>query len=212
MCIRDRFDTAFVDGRVLIAALLILPAFTVAHVQRAQTAQTFRAALVLACLVNAGFAIFVQLSYRADYRALIAAFEHIPPGSRLLPAGLGKEEDPPSNLLAYPMYHAATLAVHTRDAFVPTLFTSPGKQPLRPHPSVQHLKLLEGAAIPWNLLQAYASGAVPPDDLGYVRNWTRDFDYLLLVNPKGETLHSPLLEPVASGSRFGLYRIRAEGR
>jgi len=206
------FDTAFVDGRVLIAALLILPAFTVAHVQCAQTARTFRAALVLACLVNAGFAIFVQLSYRADYRALIAAFEHIPPGSRLLPAGLGKEEDPPSNLLDYPMYHAATLAVHTRDAFVPTLFTSPGKQPLRPHPSVQHLKLLEGAAIPWNLLQAYASGVIPPDDLGYVRNWTRDFDYLLLVNPKGETLHSPLLEPVASGSRFGLYRIRAEGR
>jgi hypothetical protein len=206
------FDTAFVDGRVLIAALLILPGFAVAHVTRAQTARTFRAALILACLINAGFAIFVQLSYRADYRALIAAFERIPPGSRLLPSGLGREEDPPSDLLDYPMYHAATLAVHTRDAFVPTLFTSPGKQPLRPHPSVEHLKLLEGAAIPWSLLQAYAVGVVPPEDLSYVRNWTRDFDYLLLINPKGEALRSPLLELVVSGSRFGLYRIRAEGR
>lgn len=109
------------------------------------------------------------------------------------------------------MYHAATLAVHRRDAFVPTLFTSPGKQPLRPHPSVQHLKLLEGAAIPWSLLQAYANGVTPPEEPAYVRNWTRDFDYLLLINPKGEALRTPLLEPVASSSRFALYRIRPNG-
>ncbi len=206
------FDTAFVDGRILVAALLILPAFAAAHFPRAQTARIFGAVLVLACLANAGFAIVVQLGYRAEYRALIAAIERIPSGSRLLPAGLGAEEDPPADLLDYPMYHAATLAVHTRDAFVPTLFTSPGKQPLRPHPSVQHLKLLEGAAIPWDLLQAYAGGAVPPDDLGYVRNWTRDFDYLLLVNPRGGALRSPLLEPVASGARFALYRVGPEAR
>lgn len=205
------FDTAFVDGRVLLATLLILPAFSAARFPRERIAEIFRTTLVLACLINASFAIFVQLSYRSEYQGLTAAFELMPSGSRLLPAGLGQEEDPPSDLLDYPMYHAATLAVHTRDAFVPTLFTSPGKQPLRPHPSAQHLKLLEGAAIPWSLLQAYANGTAPPEELAYVRNWTRDFNYLLLINPKGEALRTPLLEPVASSSRFILYRIRPVG-
>lgn len=202
------FDTAFVDGRALIAAILILPAFTRGTLPRG-LARAFGALFVVCALANVGFAAFVQSSYRVEYRALLSVLESMPRGSRLLPADRREAEDPPTRLADYPMYHAATLAVHSRDAFVPTLFTSPGKQPLRAHASVQDIKLLEGGPIPWTLLQSYSDGVVPPPELAYVRNWTRDFDYVLLIHPDGQAPASPLLEFVANGGRFVLYRIRS---
>ena len=201
-------DTAFVDGRVLIAAILILPAFVAGRIGSERLRRTAYGILIAACLLNIAVSTWVQASYRPEYRALLAAFEIMPRGAKLLAAARGDVEDPPNDLLGYPMYHAATLAAHTRDAFVPTVFTAPGKQPLRANAAVRHLTVIEAGPIPLRLLDAYAAGEEPPPEIAYVANWTRDFDYLLLLAPGTEPPRRPQLEPIAAGGRFVLYRIR----
>jgi hypothetical protein len=202
------FDTGFVDGRVLIFAILVLPAYSMVAMRDARWRRFAVALLCAGCLVSAGTAAWVQAEYRTEYRALLTAFDAMPRGAKLLPADRGEADDPPSNLVEYPMYHAATLAVHTRDAFVPTLFASPGKQPLRITPTFRDLAVLEGGPIPWRFLADALAGTPPPPALVYVRDWPHSFDYLLLLHPDGPALRPDLLEPVAAGRRFALYRIK----
>ena len=80
-----------------------------------------------------------------------------------------------------PIYrHTATTIVMSRQAFVPTIFTAAGKQPLRVLP-------------PWTQLSVPEGGLPSVDDLDdprvgtrseypYLEDWRRRFDYLLLVN------------------------------
>jgi hypothetical protein len=205
------FDTGYVDGRVLLAAILILPAFARFDLPGGWKRAMLGLAVAL-CLANAALAAYAQSIYRSEYKALLSAFEAMPRGARLLPAESGNGDGTPANLLDFPRIHAATLAVHSRDAFVPTLFAFPGKQPLLAKPSVQHIKLLEGGPIPWRILEIYASGHAPPEPVPYVADWTRDFDYLLLIDPPAIGPRLDILEPVASGPHFGLYRIRTRRR
>lgn len=202
------FDTAFVDGRVLLAAILIMPAFISVQMQDGVLRRTLIAILGATALLNLAFTAWVQADYRADYRALVASFDLMPRASRLLIAETGDADDPPMDLLHYPMHHAGTLAVHFRDAFVPTLFTYPGKQPIRPRPDVEPITLLEGGPIPMTLLEGYARGDVPEPRLAYVKSWTRDFDHLLLLRPGDVDPMPDRLERVASSRRFTLFRLR----
>lgn len=206
------FDTGFVDGRAIIAVLLILPAFTVARWPDAGSRQLVWAAAISACLVNVAYVGWVQWTYQSEYRQLMAALDLMPRGKRLIAADLLEQNDPPYVLLDYPMHHAATFAVYRRDAFVPTLFTYPGKQPLRPAATVQHLAIPEGAPIAWRLLQSYAAGAQPVQHLRYAGTWWLDFDYLLMLHAEGLDPSPDLLEKIASGQRFVLYRIRTRNQ
>ncbi|MER9297424.1 glucosyltransferase domain-containing protein [Mesorhizobium sp. M0621] len=201
-------DTAFVDGRVLLALVLILPAFTTIERLEGLRRSIFVALLVGVALANSGVTIWAQLSYRSEYGALMTAFDGIAPGSRILTGLDGYPENPPSDLLLYPMYNAATLAVVTRDALVPTLFTYPGKQPLRPRPEIASLTVPQGEPIPMSELDAYAAGASPPVIAAYAGHWTRDFDYLLLIEPEGTSSRRGNLDLIATGDRFEFYRIR----
>ena len=133
-------------------------------------------------------------------------------GSRLLIAAGDEADDPPADLLRYPVYHLGTLAAQTRDAFVPTLFTHPGKQPIRPRADLAHLAPIEGGPYPMALLEAHAAGVPPEPRHRYVANWTRDFDHLLVVHPIARDTLPEVLEKIASGERFALYRIRTRQR
>ncbi|AMX94442.1 hypothetical protein EOA22_09615 [Mesorhizobium sp. M7A.F.Ca.US.014.04.1.1] len=201
-------DTAFVDGRVLLALVLILPAFVT--IKRPQGSRgTLLVALAFgAGLANSGIAIWAQLSCRGEYRALMTAFDAIPMGSRILTGQNGLPDDPPTNLLLYPMYNAAALAVVTRNALMPTLFTYPGKQPVRPRPEVANLTVPQGGPIPMSELEAYAAGALPPVEAAYAAHWTRDFDYLLVIAPERSPPRHGNLELIAEGKQFKFYRIR----
>ena len=193
---------------MLLAAILIMPAFISVEMQNGVLRRTLIAILGATALLNLAFTAWVQADYRADYRALVASFDLMPRASRLLIAETGDADDPPMDLLHYPMHHAGTLAVHFRDAFVPTLFTNPGKQPIRPRPDVEPITLLEGGPIPMTLLEGYARGDVPEPRLAYVKSWTRDFDYLLLLRPGDVDPMPDRLERVASSRRFTLFRLR----
>lgn len=209
LCLPFRLlDTGFVDGRALIAAILILPAFTEARApQRALVT-----AAIAAALANLAFVAWVQLDARPVHRAVLAALEGMPKGSRLLIAAGDQADDPPADLRRYPIYHLGTLAAQTRDAFVPTLFTHPGKQPIRPRADLAHLAPIEGGPYPMALLEAHAAGIPPEPRFRYVANWTRDFDYALVIHPGPRAPLPEVLVRVAAGERFALYRIRTRQR
>ena len=203
-------DTAFVDGRVLLALVLVLPAFTTIKRLEGLRGWVFVAPLVGVALANSGVTIWAQSSYRSEYRALMTAFDGVALGSRILTGLDGPPENPPTDLLLYPMYNAATLAVVTRDALVPTLFTYPGKQPLRPRPEIASLTVPQGEPITMSELDAYAAGASPPVMAAYAAHWTRDFDYLLVIEPEGGSASGSNLELIATGERFKFFRIRKQ--
>ena len=200
--------TAFIDVRVVVAAALILPAFVVASPAAGRLRVLAPAAAALVAALNLGVAVSLQLSYRGEYDAMLDSFGAIERGARVLIGHSGEGDDPPlSDLSEYPIHHAPTLAVHYADAFVPTLFTSPGKQPLRAAPPHRHLDLPDGGLAPAALLAAVARGQVA-DAPAAIRDWPRDYAYLYLVGPRRPNPLPDLLEELASGSRFVLYRVR----
>jgi hypothetical protein len=79
-------------------------------------------------------------------------------------------------------------------------------------PPYRHLSLLQGEPVPVGLLRAADAGTsmiVP----AFIRNWSRDFDYLYLVGPGIPNPFPHLLREIAKGPRFVLYKIeKAPGR
>ena len=206
-------DTAFVDLRILVAAALILPAFLTAAPPSRRLARGAALLVLAVILANLGLALTVALSYRATYAAMIAGFGRLEKGARVLIAESGEGGNPPmADLAAYPMYNAPTLAVHYADAFVPTLFTSAGKQPLAPREPYRRLAVPYGAPIPVTRLRDLAEGASPPDVPAYARFWQRDFTDLYVLGPAAPNPMPDRLEFREADPRFTVYRIRrAEG-
>ena len=86
------------------------------------------AAIALTLMLAARMVVVERVWLAADsvYAAALAAIDRLPPGARLAVAY------PPGavNFTAIPTVHLATLAILRRDAFVPTLFATPGQQPI----------------------------------------------------------------------------------
>ncbi|WP_245259380.1 hypothetical protein [Methylobacterium sp. 77] len=202
------FDTAFVDLRVTVAALLIVPGFIVVSPPSRAWGRLAGTVVLGLTLVNVASALTVAATYRGEYAALITSFGQVKPGARVLVGHSGSGQDPPLGDLAdYPIYNAATLAVAYADAFVPTLFTSLGKQPVTVIDGLRHLAVPYGAPTPIAALRDVAEGRPGDGVPDYARAWTKDFDYLYVVGPSIPNPMPGLLVPLAASSRFALYRI-----
>lgn len=205
------FDTAFVDLRVTVAALLIVPGFIVVSPPSRAWGRLAAVAVLGVTLVNLASALTVAAIYRGEYAALVTSFGQVKPNSRVLVGHSGNGEDPPfKDLSDYPIYNAATLAVAYADAFVPTLFTSIGKQPVTVIGAYRHLAVPYGGPTAVAVLRGIAEGRPNDDAPDYTRAWTEDFDYLYVVGPSAPNPMPGLLVPLAASGRFALYRI--EGR
>ncbi|WP_238243009.1 hypothetical protein [Methylobacterium iners] len=206
--VRFLFDTSFVDLRITVAALLIVPAFVVVSPPSRTWARLAGALIVAVTLLNIGSALAVSATYKREYQALIDSLGQVKKGARILAGHSGDGTDPPIHDLAdYPIYHAVTLAVAYADAFVPTLFTGVGKQPIVVKPAHRHLAAPDGGIIATRLLRKIAQGMPVEGAPPYARAWTKEFDYLYVV---GRPVPNPLpdvLTPLAAASRFTLYRI-----
>lgn len=203
------FGTSFVDLRVIPAAALILPAFCSLSLPSRAWRMAALAAISGITLLNLAVVLAVWLPYRADYAAIIASFQKIDRGSRVLVGSTVDNGDPPfADLTTYPMYYAPTLAVHYANAFVPNLFTETGKQPVRPGEAVRSIAIPYGGPVPSGLLAAIATGESPADAPQYVRTWYRDFDYLYVLGSPAANPLPDLLEALETSHRFVLYRIR----
>ena len=203
------FGTAFVDLRVIPAAALILPAFCSLSLPSRGWRMAALAAISGVILLNLAVVLAVWLPYRADYAAIIASFQKIDRGARVLVGSAEDNGDPPfADLTSYPMYYAPTLAVHYADAFVPNLFTEAGKQPVRPREAVRNIAIPYGGPVPSRLLAAIATGQPPAGAPQFVRSWHRDFDYLYVLGSPAANPLPDLLEVLETSERFVLYRIR----
>ncbi|CAA2138023.1 MULTISPECIES: hypothetical protein [Methylobacterium] len=202
------FDTSFVDLRVTVAALLIVPGFIVVSPPSRAWGRLAAVAVLGVTLVNLASALTVAAIYRGEYAALVASFGQLKPGSRVLVGHSGSGEDAPlGDLSDYPIYNAATLAVAYADAFVPTLFTSIGKQPVTVIDGYRRLAVPYGGPTAMVILRDIAEGRPNADAPGYTRTWTEDFDYLYVVGPSAPNPMPGLLVPLAASARFALYRI-----
>ena len=92
-------------------------------------------------------------------------------------------------------------------AFVPTLFASPGKQPLAPRADVAPIANSNGGDVPEATLVDIVRGRPVPSKYGFAKAWPRNFDALYLVGHPGDDPLPALLQPLARGERFALYRI-----
>jgi hypothetical protein len=202
------FGTSFVDVRIIVAAALILPAFVSLSLPEGRWRFAAASGAVVLTSANLAVVAFAWLSYRADYAAMIQSFGKIDKGSLVLIAHSGAADDPPmKNLMEYPIYNAPTLAVHYADAFVPTFYAAPGKQPIVVRSAYRRLQVPYGGIAPIAVLKAIAEDAAP-DVPAFVRAWPHDFDYLYILGPRIPNPMPSLLEELYAAPRFALYRIR----
>jgi hypothetical protein len=91
---------------------------------------------------------------------------------------------------------------------VPNLFAAAGKQPVTVRDDMRHLAVPHGGPVPLSILAGIAAGKtadiVPP----YLRNWSRDFQYLYVLGTPAVNPMPELLEELDRSSRFVLYKIR----
>ena len=200
-------DVEFVDMRVVTAGVLMLSAFVVLeplprHVRRVALALVCTAAAL--DLLDVAYA---QASYRSEYARLSASFARLPAHARVLVGYSPAPGGAPPGLLDYPIYNAPVMAAGFAGAFVPTLYASGGKQPLVPRADMVRVANPDGGDAPETVLVDIARQRPFPSEYGFVRTWPQDFDALYLVgHPGGDPLPG-LLQPLARGERFALYRI-----
>lgn len=202
------FDTAFVDMRVIVGAALILPAFISVSFPNQSWTRGALATVAAITIVQIWSVTSVWMSYRDDFAAARRSFELLPKGAIVLIGHSGDGADPPLDLWDYPIYNVPTLAVHYADAFVPSLFTDPGKQPVTPRTPLQRLDVPYGNLLPAALLKQIAEHNAPAGVPRFVQTWQKDFDYLYLVGPSAPNPMPDLLEPVLTAPKFVLYRVQ----
>ena len=203
--------TAYVDVRVLVAAVLIVPAFVFVGPHYSRGAVRAAGALATALIVvNAALTGAVWIGYQSEYKKLKESFGLLGASARVLVANSREDED---HLLDRPMHHAPTLAV-SANAFVSSLYAFPSHmQTVEAADQVAHLRIDDirfHAPVPVKILQAIVaktSGAAVPR---FVRQWTREFDFVYLVGPRVADPLPGVLQEIAAGHCFVLYRINSK--
>lgn len=150
---------------------------------------------------------------QADIASMRQALTHVPNGCFVLPMAHKPSEAEQSRAPVGRyygrqalFYHYPSMAVLWRHAFVPSLFTISGQQPLRYREPWTALSTPYGA--PPTMADLYATKT---PRLAYAREW-RKFDYILMMNAdmpdrSGGRLPIKALEPVADEGFAVLYRI-----
>jgi hypothetical protein len=172
---------------------------------------------------------FARLAYidhvwqlrQSDVRSLESALSHVPPGAKVFALRPATADLRSGGSLFHRLFvfdsrpwrgdlrHMPTLAIPQRQAFVPSLFATPGQQPVRFLP-------------PWDALEnnmyevpdvhVIEKALSPQDSDSYLRDWDKRFDYVLLIEMNHENLKRPLdlpgtLQLVSDDGYAQLYRI-----
>ena len=205
---RRLFGVAYVDVRLITAAALILPAF----LQVSLPSRPWRYApiviVVAVILANQASTARAWLTHQTDYQQIRGSFRYLLPGDAVL---IGLQDGPdalsPSDS---PIYFAPTLAAPEAGAFVASLYSERGLQPIQPSARFRQLAvgdMLDYLPTPTSILLAAANGAtdvrIPP----HVERWLERYQFVYLIGrPEPNPLPSRLTR-IAEGARFVLYRI-----
>jgi hypothetical protein len=149
-----------------------------------------------------------------DLAAVRSAVASVEPGSAVLPvqyeiSSADRQLIPTGRLLGgTPNYwHHPSLVVVDRKAFIPWLFSAPGKQPLRVVPPWSEISIDAGQPPPVSALMTITAGSY-----AFVNDWHSRFDYVLLLNAdwksNGPTIEQvPGLRLVTDQGFARLYRV-----
>ena len=170
-----------------------------------------------------GFRVAMLTQHWLDYDRLFgelrAAAASLETGSRVLPAvDNGHEVGPFAPTGHYQSFdNIPALLVLDRDVYLPTLFTTKGRQPLSvtpayvetdvPHANSMRLDRLRVGANPGSEEALYRTRG--PGDYSYLwADWPNKFDYLLMLEFEGVGNPLPeILAPHHRGTYFTIYRV-----
>lgn len=153
-------------------------------------------------------------------QAVRTALAAVPAGAAVLPAERVSDAPGPrgrrSALGFVAWLHLPALAVPERHAFVPTLFATPGHQPLRVLGPWTGIAAQQGQPVPFGFLAGFGPSTNWQYLAGYAQHWRTRFDYVLLLNadlpPAEAEPVLPELDLVTDAGFARLYRIRRDGR
>ena len=129
------FQAVFAEVRIVIAAILIMPAFLVLSPTRPAIRFVLPLVFSVIALLNAGQVATIWAAYQPEYDRLKTSFRLIEHGAFVLIGLSSEESDLLNDLTERPIYHAPVLAVHYANAFVPSFFTIPGQYALQARPT-----------------------------------------------------------------------------
>jgi hypothetical protein len=198
------FDSTYLELRVIVAAILFLPA-CISFVPKRNWQFYFAASVMsLMAIVLTSKVFFVWQAYQPEYAKMRLSFEYIEPKSRILIGDNGSDG---------PMNFAPTLAVYYAGALVPSFFTVPAQQDVRLKREFQRFEVTDTfqyRPVPLEELIATAGDSSSSASPSFVRHWVSDFDYLYIVGKHISNLMPDLLDELISSERFTLYRIRKQ--
>jgi hypothetical protein len=214
--------TAWIEKRLPNMAALMMAASMQPMI--AILGRRFATAVSLALFVvsvRAAWIGSVWAGLRDDTLSVERAISHIPAGAAVLPLQNHPDHNTriwhsPPGRFAYGeavFRHLPTLAVMQRHAFVPTVFSAAGKQPLAVRSPWSEIAVPDG-----DLPRPYVLNDASEIErrFPYVAFWRTRFDYLLLLNadmPDSATQlpADPALTLVADEGFARLYRIQRSG-
>jgi hypothetical protein len=191
---RTLFESGHADIRILMMLLLILPAFITVRTTTKYLAEFACASITAIALFSVGFSAMVWWKRQQDFAEIRESFNALAPGSRALIAA----DTYPLQVNMAPLYYAPTLAAHYAGAFVPTLYTIKGAQPL--------VKTIPGYDIPngFDYLPQSLSKIVLNEGPPYTRDWRNHYDYIFVFHDR-KTLG---LHAAYHGRNFTLYKAK----
>lgn len=208
------FDTGAIDRRLPCMVVLAAAAGLRPDV-RGRLQSLMLPAVLLVILSRVAFIEYVWLQRSADVRSVETVLQQVPPGATVLPLlheihddNIGKA--PIGRLVAGVVpsfWHYPAIVSLERDAFMPYLFTAPGKQPLQVRPPWNEIAVPETIPFPADLINMPADRLDP-----YMRDWKNRFDYVLVMNADMESPARPMpqmdnLHLLADDGFARLYRI-----
>ncbi len=207
-----------IDVRFALMAALALPCALRPDLPP-RLAGALAAALLSVSLGRTGYVGWVWNDRQADSAAVARAVASVPPGAAILPMQHRVRRltgGPPGRftIVGAPSYaYLPNLALPWRLAFVPTLFSARGKQPVQVLPPWNDLVEPDGGVLPSvHALTRPAAYARDVGDARYLKNWRERFDYALVVNADMPDDDGPFAPPagvelVADEGFARLYRI-----
>ncbi len=186
---RHAFGTGWISWRFPIMAALVgmVMICPFQRVSRRQATILFLA-LNLAVFGRTAWVGFNWWRGQADVASIQSVLEAVPPGSAILPlqhVPTAADIRPDQRHYAFiedTYRHLPTMAVPLAHAFVPTLFSARGKQPLAVLPPWSERAVPEGNLFSTAVLSCPGPMAIAASFTPYLVDWRNKFDFVLVVN------------------------------
>lgn len=164
--------------------------------------------LVLALLLigfRSGYVGYIWMCAQKDFDAMQRSLSYVPEGASMLTVANYPATDfeggyPDGRSIGKTQvvfWHYPALAIIDRKAFIPTLFTAAGKQPISVRVPYDSIAVREGILPGVESLAATVDEQIPVPK--YMKNWKSCFDYVLVLNAD---------MPTANGSMPPLPELR----